>query len=82
MGLAFALSGAVFQFLDAGFVAFSYSAAMGAGLRSAIAQYLPLCVTGAGLACWGMLFARPRRQALFLALLPFLLLLFRAGMRV
>ena len=29
MGLAFALSGAVFQFLDAGFVAFSYSASMG-----------------------------------------------------
>ena len=82
MGLAFALSGAVFQFLDAGFVAFSYSASMGTGLKSALAQYTPVCVTGLSLACWGMLFARPRRHAVFLALLPFLLMLFRAGLRV
>ena len=82
MGLALALSGAVFQFLDAGFVAFSYSASMGAGLKSALAQYTPVCVTGLSLACWGMLFARPRRHAVLLALLPFLLMLFQAGLRV
>ena len=82
MGLAFAIAGAVFQFLGASFIAFSYSAAMGQGLRSALAQYTPVCVTGLSIAGWGMLFARPRRHALFLALLPVLLVLFRACLRV
>lgn len=78
---AAAIAGGVFQFLDAGFVAFSYSSGMGVGIKSQLMRFGPFFTTGLSLACWVFLFAKPRRDAFFLALLPVLLLLFKAALR-
>ena len=82
MSAAFAIAGAVFQFLDASFIAFSRVSGMGLGLRSALMQYGPFLATGLSLACWVFLFARPRRKGFVLALLPVLLLLFRSMLHI
>ncbi len=78
MALAFALAGATFQLLDAGFVAFSSAAQLGFGASSALLRFGPFLVTAGSLVCWAFLFARPRRTAFLLALLPVLLILLRA----
>lgn len=79
MAAAFAIAGAVFQFLDAGFLAFGY----GSGIRGRgmIFTYGPFVVTALSLACWIYLFSRPRRTGLFLALLPVMFLVLRAVVR-
>ena len=78
---AAAIAGGAFQFLDAGFVAFSYSSGLGVGIKSSLMRFGPFFTTGLSLACWVFLFARPRRDAFFLALLPVLLILFKAALR-
>ena len=78
MCAAFALAGATFQLLDAGFLAFSSVAALGSGFTSALMRFGPFLVTAGSLACWAFIFVRPRRNMLFLALLPVLLILLRA----
>ncbi len=81
MGAAFALAGAAFQILDAGFTAFSPLASMGGGLRMTLMRFGPFLVTALSIVCWGFIFARPRRHQLFLALLPVLLIFLRAAGR-
>ena len=78
MALAFALAGATFQLLDAGFVAFSSAAQMGFGGYSALLRFGPFLVTAGSLVCWAFLFAKPTRTKFLLALLPVLLILLRA----
>lgn len=78
MALAFALAGATFQLLDAGFVAFSAAAQVGFGGYSALLRFGPFLVTAGSLVCWAFLFAKPARTKFLLALLPVLLILLRA----
>lgn len=78
MGTAFGLAGAVFQLLDASFLAFSPEAGIGYGGYSSIMLFGPFLVTAGSLVCWAFLFAKPRRSQLLLALLPVLLILLRA----
>lgn len=78
MALAFALAGATFQLLDASFVAFSAAAQLGFGSYSPLLRFGPFLVTAGSLVCWAFLFAKPRRTAFLLALLPVLLILLRA----
>lgn len=78
MGAAFGLAGAVFQLLDASFLAFSPEASVGYGGFSSLMRFGPFLVTAGSLVCWAFLFARPRRSQLVLALLPVLLILLRA----
>ena len=82
MCTAFAIAGAAFQFLDASYTAFNSMAPMlGNGVRGMIMRFGPFVTTCLSLVCWGILFARPRRQHLLLALIPVLLLSVRAAAR-
>ena len=80
MCTAFAIAGAAFQFLDASYTAFNSMAPMlSNGIRGIIMRFGPFVTTCLSLVCWGILFARPRRQHLLLALIPVLLLSVRAA---
>lgn len=79
MCAAFALAGAAFQLMDASFLAFSSMATMNGGTHGLILRFGPFIVSAASLTCWGFIFAKPRRHQLFLALLPVLLIFFRAA---
>ncbi len=79
MAAAFALAGAAFQILDAGFTAFNPLAAMGGGMRMVLMRFGPFLVTALSIVCWGCIFARPGRHQLFPALLPVLLIFLRAA---
>ncbi len=82
MCTAFAIAGAAFQFLDASYTAFNSMAPMlGNSIRGMIMRFGPFVTTCISLVCWGILFARPRRQHLLLALIPVLLLSVRAAAR-
>ncbi len=82
MCTAFALAGAAFQFLDASYTAFNSMAPMlGNGARGILMRFGPFVTTCLSLVLWGILFARPRRQHLLLALIPVLLLSVRAAAR-
>lgn len=83
MGAAFAIAGAVFQFLDASFLALGYGTGGTGpgGPMGFLLKYGPFLVTALCLACWTYLFAKPRRTGLFLALFPAMLLILRAVAR-
>ena len=82
MCAAFAIAGAVFQFLDASFTAFNpLASSMGSSLRALSMRFGPFVCTAVSIVCWGILFARPRRHHFLLALLPVLLLFLRAAAR-
>ncbi len=78
---AFALAGAAFQILDAGFLAFTPGQAFGSGPGAQLLRFGPVLVTGLCIACWAFLFAKPRRMMFLQALVPVLLIFLRAAAR-